>query len=105
MYIKGKKAHNLIDNPIEQYKSSSAHLTAREMYSAPKRPEHRYSHYVPDLTGAIYSGRQLAQTLGRAVMDQMSTFDVCGSKSGRKAGDFYHGFLLSLLNDEGFIMN
>ena len=28
MYIKGKKAHNLVDNPIEQYKSSSAHLTA-----------------------------------------------------------------------------
>ena len=27
MYIKGKKAHNLVDNPIEQYKSSSAHLT------------------------------------------------------------------------------
>ena len=30
MYIKGKKAHNLVDNPIEQYnKSSSAHLTLR----------------------------------------------------------------------------
>ena len=27
MYIKGKKAHNLVDNPIEQYKSSSAHPT------------------------------------------------------------------------------
>ena len=40
-----------------------------------------------------------AQTLGRTVMDQMSTFDVGGPKSGKKAEDFYHGFVLGLLND------
>ena len=27
MYIKSKKAHNLVNSSIEQYKSSSAHLT------------------------------------------------------------------------------
>ena len=32
-------------------------------------------------------------------MDEMSTFDVGGSKSGKKAEDFYHGFVLGLLND------
>ena len=47
MYIKGKKAHNLVDNPIEQYKSSSAHPTPlkafhSEWLSRPSNPHYLF---------------------------------------------------------------
>ena len=41
MYIKGKKAHNLVDNPIEQYKSSSAHLTLPRSHMPRQQSYHR----------------------------------------------------------------
>jgi hypothetical protein len=40
-----------------------------------------------------------AKTLEDTVMKQMSIFDVGGSKSGKKAEDFYHGFVLGLLTE------
>ena len=40
-----------------------------------------------------------AKMLEDAVMKQMSIFDVGGSKSGKKAEDFYHGFVLGLLTE------
>src|SRR6185312_8787511 len=33
------------------------------------------------------------------VMKQMSIFNIGGSKSGKKAEDFYHGFVLGLLTE------